>query len=634
MKRGRRLTFLATFAVFALAATPALAAERYVRTGHFTAQEAPHGPFGKPRGVAVDEATGDVYVTDSLRGVVERFGAEGKYVSELTGTPTGPEGATAPFSQPGAVTVDNYPGPSLGDLYVADSVRRTTAGGEPGERIPVIDQFTPAGVFLDQISGETGAGGPSPFFAATISSLAVGPDHDLWVTDLGGTVQNRGTHNGGEGSQIDVLEESTEPGEPWKLATTTGAGGPPIGIAIDPADEHLYAVTKTGVGFNLRLERWTLDPEHNVAGTPTVIVPKSGSVVAAGALTADVLTEECSIVSSEEAICSVAKFGPLGAPPQEKFGAQLDSQGLALNDATGAIYATDSFGEVVIFKKVHPGPPTAATTPARNVGEFGATITGRVNPQARPTTYAFQYSTTSTVACPAHPSEPSATCTSLPANPLGENAETLPVSAALEDLTPGATYHYRVLAENADGTVYGEDQSFEAEPYPSPTVTTGEAESIAQTRVTLAGSVDPHEQDTSYQFEIGATNGYGTTVSAINLTGSGPQPVRLILANLVPGTTYHYRITATNRGGLGAGEDRTFTTAAPLFAPAVFTTTPTEPIEEPKRPPSKPLSKPLTKAEKLTKALKACRAKRNRHQRSLCEKQARRKYGPAKKATK
>ena len=47
-----------------------------------------------------------------------------------------------------------------------------------------------------------------------------------------------------------------------------------------------------------------------------------------------------------------------------------------------------------------------------------------------------------------------------------------------------------------------------------------------------------------------------------------------------------------------------------------------------------PASKPLTRAQKLTKALKACRAKRNKHKRARCEAEARTKYGAAHKAKK
>jgi hypothetical protein len=43
---------------------------------------------------------------------------------------------------------------------------------------------------------------------------------------------------------------------------------------------------------------------------------------------------------------------------------------------------------------------------------------------------------------------------------------------------------------------------------------------------------------------------------------------------------------------------------------------------------SKPAVRSLTSAQKLAKALKSCRAKRNRHKRGVCEAQARKRYGP------
>jgi hypothetical protein len=38
----------------------------------------------------------------------------------------------------------------------------------------------------------------------------------------------------------------------------------------------------------------------------------------------------------------------------------------------------------------------------------------------------------------------------------------------------------------------------------------------------------------------------------------------------------------------------------------------------------------LTRAQKLAKALKACRTKHNKHKRVVCERQARKRYGPTK----
>jgi hypothetical protein len=48
----------------------------------------------------------------------------------------------------------------------------------------------------------------------------------------------------------------------------------------------------------------------------------------------------------------------------------------------------------------------------------------------------------------------------------------------------------------------------------------------------------------------------------------------------------------------------------------------------------KPKTAAQIKAEKLAKGLKACRARRNKHKRAVCESQARKKYGPSSKAKK
>jgi hypothetical protein len=82
--------------------------------------------------------------------------------------------------------------------------------------------------------------------------------------------------------------------------------------------------------------------------------------------------------------------------------------------------------------------------------------------------------------------------------------------------------------------------------------------------VTLTGLVDPHGQATTYRFEFGPTAALGAeTPPATTGTQSGAEPVAVALAGLDPGTTYHYRLAATNLGGTVAGETRTVTTADP-----------------------------------------------------------------------
>jgi hypothetical protein len=76
-------------------------------------------------------------------------------------------------------------------------------------------------------------------------------------------------------------------------------------------------------------------------------------------------------------------------------------------------------------------------------------------------------------------------------------------------------------------------------------------------------------------------------------------------------------------------------------APPIFATPPSVTANGPGNPPPPPLlpskPKPETRAQKLAKALKACRAKKKKHSRSLCEQQARKRYGvkkPRKSANK
>jgi hypothetical protein len=83
--------------------------------------------------VAVDPSSGDVYVTDYLNDLVQKFTAAGGFVSQFGGQGSG----HGTFNHPGGVAVD----PSSGDVYVTD------AGNQ------VVQRFTAAGVFVSQFGG-------------------------------------------------------------------------------------------------------------------------------------------------------------------------------------------------------------------------------------------------------------------------------------------------------------------------------------------------------------------------------------------------------------------------------------------------------------------------------------------------
>jgi hypothetical protein len=95
-----------------------------------------------------------------------------------------------------------------------------------------------------------------------------------------------------------------------------------------------------------------------------------------------------------------------------------------------------------------------------------------------------------------------------------------------------------------------------------PTATTGGANSVTQTTVKLNGTVKPNNQDTTWHFEYGTTNTYGTNTAESGpvAAGAGNTNVSADVAGLAPGTVYHYRLVATNASGAIPGKDRTFTT--------------------------------------------------------------------------
>lgn len=96
----------------------------------------------------------------------------------------------------------------------------------------------------------------------------------------------------------------------------------------------------------------------------------------------------------------------------------------------------------------------------------------------------------------------------------------------------------------------------------APLVSTGGASNITDVLATLYASINPAGAATTARFEYGTTTSYGL-VAAITLSptnGATTQTVSTALGGLTPGTTYHYRVAASNSVGTTFGSDATFET--------------------------------------------------------------------------
>jgi|GEM_PF-1353595 len=203
--------------------------------------------------------------------------------------------------------------------------------------------------------------------------------------------------------------------------------------------------------------------------------------------------------------------------------------------------------------------PAAVTSSASNVTPTSATLNGTVDPSGRPTTWYFDYGTSTSYG------------KKTPAKDAGSGTGSSTVSAPVTGLTTGRTYHFRLVATNDAGTSRGSDQTFVSSA--APTVTTKPASNVKDTSATLNGSVNPNGQATPVFFEYGTSTGYGTKTPVASAgSGTSAKSISAAVTGLTGGTTYHFRLVATNATGSTMGADQTFTTSG---HPVSHTGTPT-----------------------------------------------------------
>ncbi|HEV7979007.1 hypothetical protein [Amycolatopsis sp.] len=450
--------------------------------------------LGVPYGIAIDQSNGDVYVSESGTDEIVRYRSDGaptptytidpSFVSPTQGAGLGQIGS---FASP--IAVD----PTTHDVLVADTANKR------------VTRFDSSGTFLaPSFAGADSAGGSFTY----LLDLAVGPTGTIYVIDGTGDP----TGNGGIGPQPQSRIETFD-----SAGVAQGALGPvdtPRSVAVELSTGTVLvggrSTAQLGGGQSPLL--------YVFAGSPTPV-----SAIAYPAQFND--TEAMGLAVA-------------GAPSRRLYGLldkQFGTQG------TSGVQAFD----VTAIPGVSVDAPTAVTSTT-------AHLVGRVDPGGPATDAHFEYSVVGSG------DPPGAT----PDEHLTGSGEQL-VAADVTGLEPFTEYDVRLIASNASYNA-SDARTFTTGPAPPRVDATGATEIDAGGAV-LNGRINPLGLQTTYVFEYGETTEYGRKLpaGAAAVAGSGrvPRSFARALRGLQPGTTYHFRLVATNAQGTSTGSDAMFTTA-------------------------------------------------------------------------
>ncbi|MSR70946.1 hypothetical protein EXS62_02810 [Candidatus Kaiserbacteria bacterium] len=214
------------------------------------------------------------------------------------------------------------------------------------------------------------------------------------------------------------------------------------------------------------------------------------------------------------------------------------------------------------------GSPVATTNSNVNPTATTAVVVGGVVPNGAATSYWYEYGASSNLGI-----------TTAKQN-IGSGYANLAAPTYITQLAKDTTYYFRLVAQNSFGKSTGATYTFHTTvgiPAPTgstPTLKTLAASGVSRTAANLQGEVTPNQAPTIYWFEYGGSVNLGEVSPAQSIgDGTTKVPASFSLPNLVPATTYYFRLNAQNNFGTVNGAILNFKTAGPALsgAPVVVT---------------------------------------------------------------
>ncbi len=485
-----------------------------------------------PRALAFGTANDRLYVNDNSVPGLYGFDAS----SPPTFTPVGafnPLPAAYGGSQP-RLAVDNSGLGSDGNVYYSSR----PVGGGTG----LVYGFDSSGAPLGgnfPIDTATNPGGTvgSPHFPL---GLAVDSAGGLWVSDFS-------TKYILHYSSAGVFQDSID------ISSLT-PGGYAASIAFDSADDLYAAIGSEAV--------WKLTAASGYS-------PASATQLATGLnpipqLAVDLSSGDFFVIRNGEAF-PIEAFSSSGSHLYD-FGGDIAGSnfaGIAVDPTTHYIYVADREN-----RKVHvftPGlvqrAPTVTQGGASAITGTAATLNAKVDPEGIevtdchfelvPSSQFEEDGFESVDPEEEHPCEPD------PGSGSGDVA----VHADISGLGGGSVYHFRIVAESAEGfAAQGPNQTLTTH---GPQVREEAVEAVGTSDATVSAKISPAGEAGAYRVEYGTTSVYGQSTATLAFGFDGdesPHTVSAHITGLDSATVYHFRFIATNPGGTGEGADATFAT--------------------------------------------------------------------------
>lgn len=483
------------------------------------------GSFSGPQSVAVDQSSGDIYVTDSGNSSVKRFTSAGAPASfsalgtnEITASGPGNGPSAAGFSVTTGVAVD-----AAGNFYVNDYGNK------------VVNKFDSAGNFLLAISpdlapntpGMTVPNTPSASFGPSGIAVRQNTGH-VYVGDATNSAVDEFDPN--TGAFVSQYGNRANPGF-FNGIISVGVDNAGNVYGIDAFNGRAYEFSPSNVCL---FDCNQLDPGVSLG----VTVSNATNNV----YVANIAPSHVSIRNGAGGQVEIFGAGDITLPI-----------GIAVNDTVDTVYVADRDGNAVrVFDRVIL--PDAITQGPANVAPRSATLSGHIDPAGGGDVNDchFEYGTDTSYG------------SSIPCSPAAPFSGPADVTADLAGLELETTYHYRLVATNANGTQVGEDATFTTLPAVADLVVNPPSD-VTETGLTLNGSLDPKGLDTHFYFEYGTDASYGSTTAvppgADAGSANGPTPISAAISGLQADNLYHYRLVATNSFGVTVSPDQTVRTA-------------------------------------------------------------------------